>query len=194
MTWLDLVPPAGRRRLQPGEALFRQGDAAIALYVLETGRIRLLRNLADGATVALHTARPGETFAEAALFSPVYHCDAIAEAASEVAILAKDRLLATLTTDAGVGLELSRLLAGQVRALRARLELRNIRSASERLFAWLALQADGDPPVVRLDRPWLQVAEEVGLTPEAVYRAAASLEREGRIRRAAATVHLLPTI
>lgn len=192
MSWLDLAPCAAHRRLQPGQALFRQGDAAAAVYLLEMGRISLTRCLTDGSTVALHTARPGETFAEAALFSPTYHCDAVAEVASRVAVLPKDRLLATLVADADAGLALARLLAGQVRSLRTRLELRNIRSAPERLLSWLALQAEGDPPVVQLDRPWLQIAQEIGLTPEAVYRATAALQRNGRIRRSSTMVELLP--
>jgi hypothetical protein len=70
-----------------------------------------------------------------------------------------------------------------VHDLRAKLEVRNIRSAPERLMAWLRLHAHGSPPSVVLDRTWSEVAPEVGLTREAVYRALAVLERERRINQ-----------
>ncbi len=59
-----------------------------------------------------------------------------------------------------------------------------------RLLAWLRLHASGKPPSVLLRRSWTLIADELGLTREAVYRALASLEREGRIERSDNTVRL----
>jgi CRP-like cAMP-binding protein len=73
-------------------------------------------------------------------------------------------------------------MAGQVRDLRSRLEIRNIRAADQRLLAWLRLNARGTPPSVQLNRTWTQVAEEIGLTREAAYRALSAMRRAGRIR------------
>ena len=44
-----------------------------------------------------------------------------------------------------------------------------------------AIDASGAPPTVRVDRPWTEIAAEIGLTHEAIYRALAALERDGRI-------------
>jgi DNA-binding phage protein len=41
---------------------------------------------------------------------------------------------------------------------------------------------------VKLRRAWTQVADELGLTREAVYRALAMLERQGRVSRGAGVV------
>jgi CRP/FNR family transcriptional regulator, dissimilatory nitrate respiration regulator len=95
-----------------------------------------------------------------------------------------------LTADPAESLALAGALAGQVRDLRSALELRNIRSASARLMAWLRLHASGKPPIVMLHRSWTLIADELGLTREAVYRALASLEREGRIERSDNAVRL----
>jgi CRP-like cAMP-binding protein len=171
-----------RRRLDAGETLFRQGDAAGAIFRLESGQIRLLRHTEDGASVVMHVARPGETFAEAALFVDAYHCDAIAQTPSQVSVIHKRDLLRDVRHDPTDVLELARVLAGQVRDLRARLEIRNIRAADERLLAWLRLKARGKPPCVELDCTWTHVAEEVGLTREATYRALSAMRRTGRIR------------
>jgi CRP-like cAMP-binding protein len=95
-----------------------------------------------------------------------------------------------LTADPAESLALAGALAGQVRDLRSALELRNIRSASARLMAWLRLHASGKPPIVMPCRSWTLIADELGLTREAVYRALASLEREGRIERSDNAVRL----
>jgi CRP-like cAMP-binding protein len=170
------------RHLEAGEALFRQGDPAAAIFRLQSGQVRLLRHTEDGSSVVMHVARPGETFAEAALFADAYHCDAIAQAPSRVAVIDKRDLLGDVGRDASEVLDLARAMAGQVRDLRARLEIRNIRSADQRLLAWLRLKAHGNPPAVELDRTWTQVAEEIGLTREATYRALSAMRRTGRIR------------
>lgn len=191
-SWADLIPDEGlrRRSLAKGELLFRQGDPAAAIYLVESGRVRLVRHLEDGSSVALHTARAGETLAEAALFAEAYHCDAVAETPSGVAALAKGPLLRVLANDQAASLRVARMFAGQVRDLRARLEVRNIRTAPERLVAWLRLEATGNPPRVEIDRPWIEIAPELGLTHEAVYRAISTLERDGAIVRAGRTVTL----
>jgi CRP-like cAMP-binding protein len=78
---LDRAPKSLRtqlrhRDLRAGATLFRQGDPAVAVYVIERGRIALVRHTSEGRRVTLFTAGAGESFAEAALFSEVYHCDA----------------------------------------------------------------------------------------------------------------------
>ncbi len=186
--------PAGtlrERRLQAGEAVFHQGDRAGAVFVVESGRVRLVRNLEDGSWVVLHVARAGETFAEAALFASRYHCDAVAETAAVVMTLPKVDLLAAMETRPQAGLAFSRLLASRVLDLRAQLEVRKLKSAPERILAWLRLRAAGDPPSLRLDRPWTAIAPEIGLTHEVIYRSLATLEREGRISRQRGSISLL---
>ena len=91
-------------------------------------------------------------------------------------------LLHNARRDASEVLELARVLAGQVRDLRARLEIRDIRAADQRLLAWLRLKARGNPPGVELDCTWTQVADEIGLTREATYRALSVMRRDARIR------------
>ena len=191
---LRAVPAARivRRSLERGEAVFRQGDTATAIFVVGQGRIRLTRALEDGTSATIHVAEAGDSFAEASLSAPRYHCDAIAELPSVVLHVPKRDLLAALTADPSESLALAGALAAQVRDLRSALELRNIRSASARLLAWLRLHASGRPPAVQLRRSWSLVADELGLTREAVYRALASLERQGRIERSDNTVRLSP--
>lgn len=171
--------------------VFQQGDPASAIYVVEVGRIRLSRMSADGVPLILYVAGAGESFAEASLSAMHYHCDAIAETGSVVLALPKSDLLGLMTTDPAQALPFALALATQVRDLRTKLELRNVRSAKERVLAWLRLHATGDPPRVSLNRSWTLIAEELGLTREAVYRVLAMLERERRIGRRQGVVNLI---
>lgn len=179
-----------RQSVDRGAAVFRQSDPASAVFVVESGCIRLARMQADGTALVLHVAEAGDSFAEAALSATSYHCDAVADTDSVVLALPKADLLAALAADAAECLALALALASQVRDLRARLEMRNVRPASERVLAWLQLHATGQPPCVQLRHSWTRAAEEMGITREAVYRALARLEQQGRIVRSPHMVRL----
>jgi CRP-like cAMP-binding protein len=162
------------------------------MFLIETGRVRLARVLADGALLILYVAQAGESFAEASLSAAHYHCDAVAETDATLLALPKADLLSALAADPAECLALALALAGQVRDLRAKLELRNIRSATARVLAWLRLHASGDSLSVSMNRSWTQVADELGLTREAMYRALATLERQKQISRGPGLVKLAP--
>jgi CRP/FNR family transcriptional regulator, dissimilatory nitrate respiration regulator len=171
------------RELDEGQALFRQGDKAFAIFEVERGRLRMVRNTAAGRSVVLHTARTGEFFAEAALFATTYHCDAVAAAPSRVRVYPKRELLAAFRSDPALAERFMAVLARQIISLRASLEERNIRSASERVLHHLALAAGPEGRPMPLEGTLMDLAVEIGLTHEALYRTLAKLEKEGAIRR-----------
>lgn len=178
----DRLAELGRELdLRRDEILFHQGDRASSVFWLSRGRLRLDRHLASGRVVTLSVARAPATIAEASLFSGSYHCRAVAEAPSSVTVVPKARVLDLLEADPSFALGLVRSLATEVRRLRGLLELRNVRPASARLLDYLALRQDRGEPAA--DRPLAALASELGLTPEALYRIVARLEREGAIRR-----------
>jgi CRP-like cAMP-binding protein len=74
--WLPaaLLAAAVDRKLKAGEALFRLGDKTGGLCEIVSGRVRLARVDRSGHEIVLHVATPGETLAEASLFSANYHC------------------------------------------------------------------------------------------------------------------------
>lgn len=143
---LDAAPPSLRARIRPrrlaaGAALFRQGDPARALYVVEQGRVAMVRHSPEGRRLILFTAGPGDSFAEAALFAETYHCDAVAETRSLILEVPKAALRAALAGHPRLAERLLARLARQVQDLRQRLELRNIRGARERVWQKLLLAA-----------------------------------------------------
>jgi CRP-like cAMP-binding protein len=132
--------------LAESEPLFQQGDRASAIFEVVSGRVRLERRTIDDHLVAMYTARPGDLLAEAALFSDVYHCDAIAAVTSRIRVYPKRALLTALRKSPLLFEAFAARLARQLQALRARLELRNIRSARDaNSLSWVT-----QPRVTRL--------------------------------------------
>lgn len=186
-----LFAAAGRRRsLHPGEVLFRQGDPADRVFLIEGGQVRIVRHLASGEAAVLHTGRPGELFAEGALFAARYQCDGVAAEAAMVTACAKEDILAAFAGSPGLALELLERVTRQLHAARALVELRGVRSACERVLRHLRLRADANG-AVGIEGRLLDMAAELGLTHEAYYRALAALARQGAIRRGAGRIHLL---
>jgi CRP-like cAMP-binding protein len=184
----DWLPAAVRaaafdRNLKTGEALFRLGDKTAGLCEVLAGRVRMARVDRSGHEVILYVAGPGETLAEASLFSPAYHCDAIASTDALVRIYPKAAMLAAFDKDPKAAQAFTATLAHQVMNLRMRIEQRNIRSARERVRHFLKLNAGADDNTVDLYGTLKDLAAELGLSHEALYRTLAALERSGEIKR-----------
>ena len=184
----DWLPAAARaaaieRKLKAGEALFRLGDRTAGFFEVVSGRVRLARVDRAGREIILYVAGAGETIAEASLFSPHYHCDAIAGTDAVVRVYPKPAVLAAFTKNPKAAQDFAATLARQVMNLRTRLAQRNIRSARERVRNHLSLNTGVDGRTVTLTGTLKDLAAELGLTHEALYRTLAALERAGEIRR-----------
>lgn len=179
------------RTLAPRESLFRQGEPARYVFAVESGHVTLARYLSNGKMVVMHTARAGETFAEAALFSEVYHCHAIADVTTHVRQYQKQDVLAGLQRDPALMLEYTALLSRQVQKLRTQLELRSIPSARERILQCLLLEAAPDTLRVELHTPLKELAARLGLAHETLYRELAQMEEDKVIARTDKTIKIL---
>lgn len=192
-TWLPAAvrSAATDRKLKSGETLFHLGDKTTGFYEIIAGRVRMARVDRSGREVILFIAGPGEIIAEASLFSPAYHCDAIASTDAVVRLYPKAAMLAAFDRDAKSAQAFTATLAHQVMNLRTRIAQRNIRSARERVRHFLSLNADADGRGVELPGTLKDLAAELGLTHEALYRTLAALERAGEIKRAKGRIALL---
>lgn len=184
-TWLpaSVRAAATDRKLKAGEALFRLGDKTFGFFEVLSGRVRLARVDRGGREVVLYVAGAGDTIAEASLFSASYHCDAIAPTGVTVRVYPKTAVLAAFDKDRKAAQAFTATLARQVMNLRTRIEQRNIRSARDRLRHYLQVNADADGRTVLLTGTLKDLAAELGLTHEALYRTLATLERSGEIKR-----------
>jgi CRP-like cAMP-binding protein len=191
--WLPagLHAAAVNRKLKAGEMLFRLGDKAAGLCEVVSGRVRLARVDRSGQEIVLHVAGPGETLAEASVFSASYRCDAIASTNATVRVYPKRDMLAAFERDPKAMQAFSAMLAHQVMSLRTRIEQRNIRSARERVKHYLMLNAGTEGRTVELSGTLKDIAAELGLTHEVLYRTLAALERSGEIKRSRGKITLV---
>ncbi len=171
------------QNLATGETLFHRDDPATAIYVVESGRIRLDSYTPEGRFVTFQIARPMESFAVMSLFERLYEANATSEVPSRVIVYPKQVLLDALIKHPELAQELMQQLVKHIYALKMRLELREIRAARDRVLYYLKTIAQFSGIVINFDRPLKMVALDLGLTPEAFYRTLAQLERKGSISR-----------
>jgi CRP-like cAMP-binding protein len=189
------VRAAGTERaLDAGQTLFRRGARTVGLYKVVRGKVRLARFDRAGREVVLHTASAGETIAEASLFSPTYHCDAIATTDAVVRLYPKALVLAELQRNPQVAREFMAVLARQVMTLRTSLEQRNIRSARDRVRHYLTVDSAPDGRTVHLVGSLKDLAARLGLTHEALYRTLSDMEKNGEIERRAGKIRFLKSV
>jgi CRP-like cAMP-binding protein len=190
--WLSAaVRAAGiERKLAAGQTLFRAGARTAGLYEVVQGKLRLVRVDRNGREAVLHTAAAGDTIAEASLFSATYHCDAIAMTDAMVRLYPKAVVLAELQSNPKAAQAFAAMLAHQVMTLRTRLEQRNIHSARDRIRHYLAVNAGADGRTVALAGTLKELAGELGLTHEALYRTLAEMAADGEIERRKRTIRL----
>ncbi|MFL6619704.1 MAG: Crp/Fnr family transcriptional regulator [Povalibacter sp.] len=169
--------------LADGQRLFAAGQKPTRMFVVAQGCMRLTRPLRTGSNAVMQTARKGEWLAESSLFSSSYHCDAIARGTTELVSVSKRDLLTQFACEPWRYESFCKLLADHLRKLRGLHEIVRLKSARERVMEWLLLQAAGRPANLRLDQTWSDIAEELALTREAVYRAVASLTKSGALER-----------
>jgi CRP-like cAMP-binding protein len=193
MTWITAaIRAAGiERTLNAGQTLFRMGTRVAGLYEVMSGQIRLVRVTPAGSEAVLFAAKAGDTLAEASLFSATYHCDAIASTKATVRLYPKAAILAEFQRDPKVAQAFMAMLAQQIMSLRTRLQRRNIRSARDRVRHYLALNVDPDGRTVTLATTVKELASDLGLTHEALYRTLAKMASDGEIKRSDRKIKIL---
>ncbi len=154
------------RQFAEGVQLFERDDPVRSLFGVLSGEVHLLRRHIDGTGVILQRAAGGAILAEASLAFEVYHCAAVTVAPSRLAVFERAAVRDLVESDRGVASALTAHLAREVRNARMKVEILSLKKVADRLDAWLVWH-DGVFPA-RGD--WRQVAEEIGVSAEALYR------------------------
>jgi CRP-like cAMP-binding protein len=90
----EILSAASSRRLEAGEVLFRQGDPVEALFVVESGRLKLAQVTPDGEEVVVGTVGPGAILAGVAVLEKrILPVSAVAVSPSRVMVWLRPRAL-----------------------------------------------------------------------------------------------------
>lgn len=155
------------------EHLFHRSDRISSVYLLLSGVVDLVRYQRDGSAVVLNRVKDHAIVAEASLYAEQYHCDCVCVEAATVQSVPRANMTRLLHSDPHLAEQWSTYLALELQNMRYRCELLTRRTVAERLSGWLdwngALPPKGQ---------WKNVANEIGVSPEAFYREIKKRRRE----------------
>ncbi len=157
---------AASKFFEKGETLFHRGDAIHMLFLVAEGYVHLMRFQADGNGAVLQRAGPMTVLAEASVFSDQYHCDAVAMMAGRVLLVPMMTVRQLLEREPVFARGWMSHVSGELQKVRTRAEILALRSVGARLDAWTAFN-DGQ---LSPKGQWKSLAEEIGVSPEALYR------------------------
>jgi CRP-like cAMP-binding protein len=178
-----LIDGAAECRYAAGATLFRAGTEAAGLYIVLSGRVRVIRSR-DGRQYVVHTEGPGGTLAELPFFEEgLLPATAVASEPTRCLILDRDALRATMRDDPAVAWLFLRRLSARVRELVERLDRASTQGIPVRLAAFLLTRSDRARPFT-LGMTQAELAEELGTVREVIVRALAQLRRLGVIASA----------
>ena len=157
--------PGHELKFAAGVPVFHLGDEVRQVHLVRAGTIHLVRNQADGSALILQRAGLGAILAEASVYSSSYHCDARAESAATTWAIEKSEMRRRLSKSPEFAEAWSLHLAHEVQRARLQAEILSLKTVEARLNAWMVwnetLPAKGQ---------WSNVACEIGVSPEALYR------------------------
>jgi CRP/FNR family transcriptional regulator, cyclic AMP receptor protein len=181
------------REFEPGEVVFREGDASDTCYVVRDGRARALRTHTDGRTLTLATFGPGDIFGELALFEDEKRSATVEaiEQTGTVAVLGPD-MRRLMSEHAEISSRLVIALGRRLRETNERLSRQSFQTVQSRVAVVLSQLVDqqapdpdgahnGESGDVLVKATQADLAQLAGSSRESASRFLAVLERAGVI-------------
>jgi CRP-like cAMP-binding protein len=176
------------RRLEPGEAVFREGDASDTCYVVREGQARAVRTHGDGRTITLATFGPGDIFGELAMFEDERRSATVEaiEPTSVVGVLGPD-MRRLMSEHPEIATRLVIALGRRLREMNERLSRQSFQTVQSRVAAVLSelvaqeTAAGRGASDVLVTATQADLAQLAGSSRESASRFLAVLERAGVI-------------
>lgn len=176
------------RTFEPGEVVFREGDASDTCYVVRAGRARAIRDHPDGRTITLATFGPGDIFGELAMFEDELRSATVeaVQRTSVVAVLGPD-MRRLMVKHPEIAIRLVVALGRRLRESNDRLAKQSFQTVQSRVAVVLselvaqAIAAGGPQEEVLLTATQADLAKLAGSSRESASRFLAVLERAGVI-------------
>jgi CRP-like cAMP-binding protein len=181
----DLAVP---RTFEPGQIVFREGDASDTCYIVRSGRARAVREHSDGRTITLATFGPGDIFGELAMFEDELRSATVeaVQLTSVVAVLGPD-MRRLMVEHPEIASRLVVALGRRLRETNERLAKQSFQTVQSRVAVVLgelveqAVAAGASDREVLLTATQADLAKLAGSSRESASRFLAVLERAGVI-------------
>ena len=183
----QVVQTAQAGRLRGGVVLFEQGMPLTDIYLLVSGGIKLQRLAPNGDEKVLEIIRPGQTFAEAVLFSggSKYPVSAITVSPSVVLGIQAESYLKLLKSSNALCINLLGKLSQRLHWMVNEVDRLTLHSATYRLVSYLLSHISedkNDRAGVSLVAPKHVIASRLSIKPETLSRTLKTLSKQGLIR------------
>jgi CRP/FNR family transcriptional regulator, cyclic AMP receptor protein len=183
-----------RTRYARGELIFRRGDPGRAIYVIESGRVKISLSSAEGKEVILALLGAGDFFGElAVLDGEPRSADAAAFEPTSLLVLLRQDLRRDLEARPRIAVELLAALSRRLRAADGVIADAAFLDVPGRVAQTLLRLAEDEQRAGAVG-PRLTQAELAGLvgaTRESVVRCLGAFERAGLIRRSGGRITVL---
>ncbi len=173
-----------------GQRLFRKGDRANYLYLIQQGRFQEVSYPKTDKMAVLQILNRGETLGETSLLFTTYRSTAIAQTEARVIAYPKSMVLESLERSPLVVEATVEMLSKKIHEFQKRLEWRNISVADRRVLKYLednwqkqSEDTEDDSRTFTLNAPLQEIAAELGFVPGTLSRALAKLEADCKIAR-----------
>jgi CRP/FNR family transcriptional regulator, dissimilatory nitrate respiration regulator len=163
-----------------GTALFLTGEPPRWMYFVLTGEVVLERHGMDGQQACLQRCQGGFV-GEASLTSSRYHCDGRSTLSTRVIKVPIQALRQALKNDGAFAERWIAMLSREVRQLRLQNERLSLPKVQDRLLH--LIETEGMDGRYALTCSVKELARQLAVTHEALYRAIAGLVELGRIER-----------
>ncbi len=122
------------RQFEPGEVVFREGDASDTCYIVREGHARAIHEHSDGRTITLATFGPGDIFGELAMFEDELRSATVEaiEPTGVVAVLGPD-MRRLMTEHAQISMRLVVALGRRLRETNERLSRQSFQTVQSRV-------------------------------------------------------------
>jgi CRP-like cAMP-binding protein len=168
--------------LRPGSMLFRQGEPAVAFFIIVEGWIKLYRVTPAGDEAVLNVFAKGQSFAEAVTFtSGRYPAMASAVSRTRVIMIPAEHVIDCIKKMPEVAIAMIASTSQHLQYLVGRIEQLTAQSGTQRVADFLASLTPCVKGPCTIDLPYDKslIAGRLGLKPESLSRVFAKLRQIG---------------
>ena len=168
----DVCTLANLKRLPGHATLMHQGDPADRFFLLVSGQVKLHRVTGEGQEHLVEVIRPGQTFAEALLFSGARHYPVTASAFKPSSLVSIDgaHYRRVLEEQPKACLELLGSLSVRLHQRLNEIDTLTLGNASRRVARYLCQEQEAGNGHIQLCVPKRLIASQLGIQPETFSR------------------------
>jgi CRP/FNR family transcriptional regulator len=194
---LDEICRAARlRKAGPEEMIFMEGEPAQSFFIVGSGKVKVFKLSPEGKEQVLMIAQPGDSFAEAALFSGrKFPASAQSLEKSELVVIDRARFVRLLGANPDLAVNLIGRLSELLRLMTRLVEGLSLSDVTTRLAQFLCSfrnEATSEmPSEILLSTKKSLLASQLGTIPETLSRSLAKLTKDGLISVNGPTIRIL---